>query len=319
MKLQNTKTIGVLAVLCCILWGSAFPCVKIGYAWFGIEGAGSQILFAGWRFFLAGVLTFLLFSMKDRRLLTIRRSSVPAVFGQGLLQTTVQYFFFYLGLANTTGTRGSVITASNVFFSIIIAHFFVKGEKITRRKILGCITGFAGVVLVNLSPDSLSGAVSWNGEGFVLLCAVTYGISNVTTRMLTEREKPEAVTAWQLMSGGLVLIAAGYAAGGSMGRFTPASAVLFFYLAMLSTVAFTVWAALLKYNPVGKVTPYGFTIPVFGTAFSGIFLHERIFTWNSLLALILVSTGIILVNSAPGTSGVQEKTGKGEGQWAEQR
>ncbi len=41
----------------------------------------------------------------------IRRSSLPYVFGQGILQTTVQYVCFYIGLSNTTGAKGSVINA----------------------------------------------------------------------------------------------------------------------------------------------------------------------------------------------------------------
>ena len=59
-KLQNPGVVFALALLCCALWGSAFPCVKIGYEWLAIEGAGSQILFAGYRFFLAGIFTFLI-------------------------------------------------------------------------------------------------------------------------------------------------------------------------------------------------------------------------------------------------------------------
>ena len=46
-KLQNPGVVFALALLCCALWGSAFPCVKIGYEWLAIEGAGSQILFGG--------------------------------------------------------------------------------------------------------------------------------------------------------------------------------------------------------------------------------------------------------------------------------
>ncbi len=296
MQLQKTPTVAVLALICCALWGSAFPCIKIGYEWFGIEGAGSQILFAGWRFFLAGVMTLILFSIKEKHLLCIKRKSVPAVVGQGLLQTTVQYFFFYLGLANTTAAKGSVITASNAFFSIIAAYFIFKEERFDLRKACGCLIGFAGVVVVNLTPESLGGGFNWNGEGFVLLCAVAYGISSVTTKLIADSESPQAITAWQLMIGGAVLVVMGLFWGGRIGAFTPASAALFFYLAFLSTIAFTIWAVLLKYNPVGKVAPYGFTIPVFGTVLSGIFLQEAIFTWHNLLALILVSGGILLVN-----------------------
>ncbi len=116
---QNTVTRTILALMCCALWGSAFPCVKIGYELFRIEGSGSQILFAGYRFFLAGVFTFILACVLEKGVITMKKSSVPYVFGQGILQTTVQYVCFYIGLAHTTGAKGSVINASNAFFSII--------------------------------------------------------------------------------------------------------------------------------------------------------------------------------------------------------
>ena len=122
MNLQKPYIIALLALLCCALWGSAFPCIKIGYEWFDIQGAGSQILFAGWRFFLAGVMTFLFFSIKEKKPLTVQKRNIPAVIGQGFQQTTVQYFFFYLGLANTTATKGSVISAANVFFTRILIN-----------------------------------------------------------------------------------------------------------------------------------------------------------------------------------------------------
>lgn len=296
MKIQKIQVIAVLALFCCLLWGSAFPCIKIGYQWFAIKGPGSQMLFAGYRFFCAGVMTFLLFSLKDEKPLRIKKSSIPCIFGQGLLQTTIQYFFFYLGLANTTGAKGSIITASNAFFSIIIAHFIIKGERFTWKKAFGCMVGFAGVIIVNLTPGAWGSGFAWNGEGFVFLCAIAYGASSVTTKLISKRERPETITAYQLMIGGAILIIMGYLAGGTMGSFTVKSALLFFYLAFLSTISFTIWAILLKYNPIGKVAPFGFTIPVFGTALSGLLLHEEILTWNNLAALLLVSAGIIWVN-----------------------
>ncbi len=131
---QNTAVRTVLALVCCALWGSAFPCVKIGYELFHIENAGSQILFAGYRFFMAGVFTFLLGCALEKRIITMKKSSLPFVFGQGILQTTIQYVCFYIGLAHTTGAKGSVINASNAFFSIIAAHFLMKSEKLTLKK-----------------------------------------------------------------------------------------------------------------------------------------------------------------------------------------
>lgn len=294
---QNTAVRTVMALVCCALWGSAFPCIKIGYEMFHIEGAGSQILFAGYRFFLAGIFAYAAACITERRLVTIKRSSVPYVFGQGILQTTIQYVCFYIGLAHTTGAKGSVINASNAFFSIIMAHFFMKSEKMTWRKGLGCLVGFAGVVVINMAPGAWGSGFALNGEFLVLLCSFAYGTSSVTLKLISDRETPTAITAFQLLFGGGVLILIGLVSGGSVYGFHVKSTLLLVYMALLSTVSFSLWAALLKYNPVGKVSIFGFSIPVFGVALSAVFLHERIVSVQNLAALVLVSIGIIIVNS----------------------
>ena len=293
---RNQAVIVMLALTCCALWGSAFPCVKIGYELFNIEGTGSQILFAGCRFFLAGIMALALTGIMQHGFVKIKISSVPYIIGQGMLQTTLQYIFFYIGMANTTGSKGSVINASNAFFSIITAHFFLKGEKINIRKITGCFIGFIGVILVNIKPGGFGMGFSFQGEGMILLCSAAYGISSVTLKKVSERESPAAITAYQLLSGGAVLVITGLLLGGRIGAFSLKPAVLLIYMALLSTVAFNIWAGLLKYNPVGKIAVYSFSIPVFGVAFSAILLNESILSVQNLAALILVSAGIVIVN-----------------------
>ena len=293
---QNTVTRTILALMCCALWGSAFPCVKIGYELFRIEGSGSQILFAGYRFFLAGVFTFILACVLEKGVITMKKSSVPYVFGQGLLQTTVQYVCFYIGLAHTTGAKGSVINASNAFFSIIAAHFLMSSEKLTWKKVAGCLVGFAGIIIINLEPGAWSSGFSLMGEGMVLVCAFSYGLSSVTLKMISDREKPVTITAYQLLFGGAVLILTGAAAGGSVQGFALKSTLLLLYMSLLSTVAFSIWAELLKYNSVGKVAIFGFSIPVFGVAMSAIFLGEQVISVKNLIALVCVSVGIIIIN-----------------------
>lgn len=199
-------------------------------------------------------------------------------------------------MAHTTGSKGSVINASNAFFSIITAHFLLKDEKITLKKMAGCITGFAGVILVNLKSGGMGLGMAFEGEGMILLCSAAYGISSVTLKKISERETPAVITAYQLLFGGAVLIITGILAGGSVQGFTIQSSALLLYMALLSTVAFSIWAELLKYNPVGKIAVYSFSIPVFGVAFSAVFLNEDVFSWQNLVALVLVSAGIIIVN-----------------------
>ena len=295
-KLQNPIVICVLALLCCALWGSAFPCIKIGYEWMEIEGIGRQILFAGYRFFLSGVLTFVLGCLLERRILRMKRENFGVIFRQGVLQTTIQYVCFYIGLAHTTGAKGSIINASNAFVSIVAAHYMIRSERMTWKKGLGCILGLAGVVLVNLEPGGFGGGFRFLGEGMVLLCTIAYGVSTVLLKMISDRESPMTITAYQTLIGSVLLIVTGWCLHGEVSVNTWKSSALLFYMALLSTVAFSLWTLLLKYNPVGKVAVYGFTIPIFGVLLSGILLGETIFSVKYLAALLFVSGGVILVN-----------------------
>ena len=74
--LQRPMVICLLAAFCCLLWGSAFPAVKIGYGLLSISSADSaeQLIFAGLRFFFAGVVAVLFHSASLRRLRLPARS-----------------------------------------------------------------------------------------------------------------------------------------------------------------------------------------------------------------------------------------------------
>ena len=88
------------AILCCALWGSATPFIKIGYAVMFPEGKPdipSTILFAGIRFAFAGFLTILIYSIARKKVLYPKRENLGRVGIIALLQTVIQYFFFYVG------------------------------------------------------------------------------------------------------------------------------------------------------------------------------------------------------------------------------
>ena len=95
LKFQRPAVVTGLALLCCAVWGSAFPFIKIGYQMMGIEDSGSQILYGGARFFLAGLMTFAFAAVSRRGHIRISVASLPAICGQGLLQTTAQYVFYW--------------------------------------------------------------------------------------------------------------------------------------------------------------------------------------------------------------------------------
>lgn len=298
--LQRNGVVFLLAIFCCALWGSAFPSIKIGYESFGIpsNAASSQILFAGCRFTLAGIMTILMGSALQRQWLLPSRSSLPKIFKVSLFQTILQYFFFYIGLAHTSGVKSSIINSTSTFVAILVSSLLFHQEKLQARKLIGCAVGFLGVVLINLTGSGLDMDMAWNGEGFILLTAVAYAISSVLIKEYGKTENPVMISGWQFTFGGLVMILGGIAMGGHLTVQSAGALWILLYLAFISAAAYSVWSLLLKYNPISKVTVYGFSNPIFGVILSAVFLHEdsQIFNMRSLIALVLVCVGIFIVN-----------------------
>ena len=108
----------LLACFTCLLWGSAYPAIKIGYELFSIaqNDVASKILFAGYRFVFAGlILLIMAFFTNREKVFSLSRRDFGEVSLLGFLQTAVQYFFFYVGLAHTTGVKGSILNATGTF------------------------------------------------------------------------------------------------------------------------------------------------------------------------------------------------------------
>ena len=270
----NRKNIVLLATLCCILWGSAYPSIKIGYSLFNINDIGSKLVFAGYRFTLAGILVLLLELITKKNIFNFSKKQFGQITLLGLTQTALQYIFFYVGMSYTTGVRGSIINGTGTFVSIILAHFIYKNDKLNFNKIIGCIIGFLGVIIVNLNGQSLGGSsFTFKGEGFVMIAAIIFAASAIYGKKITQIQEPSIVTGFQLFIGGVILTILGFILGGSLKGFTITSTSLLIYMALLSSVAFVIWTQLLKYNKVGIISVFNFLVPVFGTLLSAIFLR----------------------------------------------
>lgn len=296
----RAPVVWTLALIASVLWGSATPCIKIGYELFQIPAAdtASVILFAGYRFTLAGLFVILFGSLKNRKLMVPKKAALPTIAKLSLFQTVLQYSFLYIGLANTSGVKCSIISASNVFVAILLSCLLFHYEKFTSKKIIGCIIGFLGVVVINLDPAGLSTPFRFTGEGLIFLSAASAATSSNLMKTFSQKEDTVLLSGYQFLFGGLFILLLGKLMGGHVTNFTPVSTTLLLYLGFLSAVAYSLWSLLLKHNPVGKVTIFGFLYPVFGVILSGLVLHEssQAFGLQGICALILVSIGILTVN-----------------------
>ena len=289
----------ICAIFCCLLWGSAFPCVKIGYKLFAVDtdSVPSIMLFAGTRFALAGILVIIFGCITQRRFLFPQPKNLWRVGLLSVFQTSLQYTFFYIGLAHTAGVKASVLNGLGVFFTIIIACFVFRTEKFNLVKLAGCILGFGAVILINLNGD-FSFKFSLLGEGFVIFSGLSAAVSSGLVKIFSKHEDTTALCGYQFLIGGIVLIIIGLSFGGTFHAVSAGSIFMLLYLGFLSACAFTLQGFLLKYNPVSKVAVFKSTNPLFGAVFSAIILgeSEQLLSYFTLIAIVLVCLGIFIIN-----------------------
>jgi len=297
-----------LALICCLLWGSAYPCIKNGYEIFAIASGdtAAQLLFAGCRFTLAGVLVVLIGSALEGRFLLPRRSSCGMIVKLASVQTVGQYVCFYIGLAHTTGVKSSIICGMTAFLALLIAGALGM-EKPSGKKLLGCVLGFVGVVLVNVEGGAHLLQLSFSGEGMVFISTLMYALSSTFMKRYSQREDPVTLSGWQFVLGGAVLIVCGAAMGGRLTQWSFDGGALLTYMAFLSAAAYSLWSILLRYNPVSKVVVFSCMTPVFGVIMSALFLGEAgSIRPVTILALALVCGGIWVVNGRKKETEVNE-------------
>lgn len=303
MKKYLTKgpVVLLLAGICCFLWGSATPSIKTGYTLLQIntQDTPSILLFAGIRFMLAGIMVLVLQMVLTKKCIQFKKGSGKRIAILALFQTIGQYFFFYVGLAHTSGVKGAIITGMNVFLAILVSSFIFHFEKLNKRKIIGCCLGFAGIVIINIIPGTqLDASFTMMGEGFVLLAQFAYALSSGFIKKFGNEDDPVMLSGCQFFVGGMVLAGIGFMMGGQIHFGDLSSYMITLYLAFISAVAYTLWGILLKFNSVSKVSIYGFMNPLFGVLLSAIILQEgsQAFSLQGIVALLLVIVGIMVVN-----------------------
>ena len=240
-------------------------------------------------------------SILQKKILIPKMTSIIYIVVLACFQTILQYIFFYMALAHTSGVRGSIINAAGSFFSILLAVYIFKFEKLSARKAAGMIIGFIGVFLcvTGGNADFLEGGFSVQGEGAMLIAAFASAVAGCFIKLFSQNENPVVLSGYQFFLGGIVMSIVGKLMGGHLTIVSAGSIPLLIYMAFISAGAYTLWGVLLKYNPVSTVTVLGFVNPVMGVILSALFLNEgdEALSIYTLIALVLVSIGIYIINS----------------------
>ena len=296
---QRRPYVSLFALTAALLWGWAYPLIKMGFAEFGIAAdmTSSKMLFAGIRFCISGLIILLIagrrgvsFSVRDGKAWWF-------ILAFSLLNTTLHYAFFYFGLSHSEGSRASIVNSLSVFLVVILACFIFKSDRMTMKKALGCIVGIGGVMVLNTgSAAGGSAQFSWEGDGMIILNAICSAAATLMTRGLGKRVDVFVGTGYSLALGGLLLIIPGLLLGGMLPNVTLAGIAILCGLIVISTTGFSLYNKLLSCNPVGKVAIFNSLIPVIGVLSSCACLGEP-FYWKYLLSGGLAAAGIYIINS----------------------
>lgn len=287
------------AVVATFLWGSAFPVIKLSYQSLNIgpNDVGEQILFAGYRFFLAAIIIFIFFTLLGRKKeMKFEHSSFKMIAVLAILMTFLQYVFFYIGLSSSSGIQSSIISGTGSFFQIIMAHFLLRNDSLSPVKIFGLLIGFCGVVITYVPKGDLSFAIGY-GEFLVLTSTIIAAYGNIVTKKALTQYTAHYLTGYGMLLGSSMLLIVGMILTDfTFFQFSVKELFMLIYLAFLSATGFLLWNNIMKYHPVGKVSFFNFLIPVFGVILSGLFLNEAV-GMAAVIGLGFVAVGIITVNT----------------------
>ncbi len=288
----------VLVLVCSLLWGSAFPVLKVGFNLLEIAGdTAGKLYFAGYRFLLAGLMLFAGRLLMQKPVILEHKGDYAILALIGALQTTLQYMLFYVGLSNTTGMKASIIVGSGSIFLALFSHLWMADDAMSKEKIFGLILGFTGIVIVNIHTEELNLDFKFTGEGFLLLGVLCSTVATLLVKKTAVRIDPPLMVAYQLSIGAVFLLAlaTGMAPPGVF-PFTGPALLILGYLSVVSAAAFSLWYILVKYNQLTKMAVYRFLIPVCGTFLSAAILDSESLNGLTLLSLALVSVGILLTS-----------------------
>ena len=299
VSVKSKKWLPVLALMCSVLWALAYPLIKLGYRELNIapNDLGSKVLFAGIRFLFAGALVLLITGAVNHTEKKISKSAWGWLLLFAIVNTSLHYLFSYVGLGYIPSARGTIIDSMGSFLLIILSCIVFSDDRMGWNKVLGCVLGFSGIVIMNVEPGKfMLENISFLGDGMILLNAVFAAFGGVVGRIVSRKMDMTLATGISMAIGGGILCVVGLCIGVAQPWHMSAVGVtIIVALTLISAISFSIYNSLIANHPISTVAIYNAFIPVFGVGFSSLILGER-FMIKYLAAGVLVALGIVAVN-----------------------
>ena len=272
----------------CILFGSNAVAIKITF-----EGLG-VFTTAGLRFGMASVaISFWAIATQKPLKINTKQFYQMLLIG-GIF--FVQLSLFYFGISKTNASRATLFVNLQPFFLLVLAHYFISGDQISKKKVLGILVGFSGVAFVFLENKGVTSDFQ-TGDLIVLVAAFIWACNGVYTKKIIANFEPFHMVLYPMMIATPLFFLEAYFWDGNMISEINARVILsLLYQAVVTgSFGFIAWIAMLKKYGAVSLHSFIFIMPVAGVLLGGLVLGEPI-TAKILLALVLIVLGIFVVN-----------------------
>ena len=278
----------IFTVFLCALFGANAVAIKISLSGLGVfTTAGLRFSIASVAVFIWARITGRSFQIKKRQLRQLLIISM--VF-------TVQLSLFYLGISKSNASRATLMLNLQPFFTLFLAHFFISGDRITKRKTLGIMLGFTGVIFVFMEKKGVT-ADFQVGDLIILFAAFIWACNAVYTKRIIHAFKPFHMVLYPMIFSVPFFFLEGFIWDGTMIAHvdTKVFCALLYQGLIAASFCFVAWITLLQKYGAVALHSFLFIMPISGVLLGGLVLGEPI-TVNIIIALLLIVSGILLVN-----------------------
>ena len=280
-----------LALFLSAAFGANAVAIKIS-----VSGIG-PFTAAGIRFLIASLVIFA-WARATGRSFQVRQDQVYP-----LLVIFLIFFFqislFYLGISKTNASRAVLISNLQPFFVLFLAHFFIPDDRITFRKALGLLLGFAGVGLVFLEKEGVTEGFQI-GDVLMVLSTSLWAASAVYTKTVLHRLSPHFVAFYQISLSVPFFFLCGFLWDQPMiGTLNGAVVMAVLYQALVAAAfGFVAWNTLLQHHGAVILNSFNFILPITGVFLAWWLLNEPL-TVKLLLALLFITAQMVVLYFEP--------------------
>lgn len=281
----------VYMMLLCSLFGANAVAIKMTFEGFGVFTA------AALRFGIAAAI-IALWARLSGRSFRLQRGQWKALLVYSML-FTVQLSLFFTGLDRTYASRGTLLINLLPFLILLLAHFFIPGDRITRRNLAGLILGFGGVVCVFAGQATLAGDIRV-GDGLVLAATFIWACNTVFIKRVIASFHPFHIVFYSMLFALPFFIMEAWLFDAAMVKSLSLRALsgLGYQTLVTASFGFIAWNTLLKTYGAVALHSFVFIMPLVGVVLSGWILDEPLHP-NLWLALVLIVAGILVVHFKP--------------------